>query len=147
MHFINRTLAKVGSKAIPAEKIEELFEDIYKGIGLFFGKKRTSVFGGLTALVYWLGDIFCFYFVFLSFGYKIGFGVLLFGYSVATLAGLVSFIPGGLGVAEGTMGLVYNSLGVPLSLALMSILVFRFFSFWIWIPFGLYSFLSLKRKS
>ncbi|HLB95415.1 MAG TPA: lysylphosphatidylglycerol synthase transmembrane domain-containing protein [Patescibacteria group bacterium] len=147
LHFINRTLAKVGSKAIPAEKIEELFEDIYKGIGLFFGKKRTSVFGGLTALVYWLGDIFCFYFVFLSFGYKIGFGVLLFGYSVATLAGLVSFIPGGLGVAEGTMGLVYNSLGVPLSLALMSILVFRFFSFWIWIPFGLYSFLSLKRKS
>jgi hypothetical protein len=29
----------------------------------------------------------------------------------------------------------------------MSILVFRLFSFWIWIPFGLYSFISLTREA
>jgi len=146
LNFLNRLLTKLRLKTLSSEKIEELFQDIYKGIGLFGTKKRTSVFALLFALLYWLGDIFCFYFVFLSFGYKIGFGILLFGYGVATLAGLISFIPGGLGVTEGSMALVYNSLGVPLSLALMSILVFRFFSFWIWIPFGLYSFLSLKKS-
>lgn len=146
LNFVSPIFAKIRGQKISQEKTEKLFEDIYRGIGLFGGKKRTSLFALIFGLFYWLGDIFCFYFVFLSFGYQIGFGVLLFGYGVATLAGLASFIPGGLGVSEGSMALVYSGLGVPLSLALMSILVFRFFSFWIWIPVGLFSFFSLKRS-
>lgn len=145
LNFINFLLQKVKKEPYSRKKILEVFEDIYRGIGIFGGKKRISVFALLAGLTYWLGDIICFYFVFLSFGYKIHFGVLLFGYGAATLAGLVSFVPGGLGITEGSMGLVFSGLGVPLSLALMSILVFRFFSFWIWIPIGLLSFYTLRR--
>ena len=138
--------SKIRHSKISQEKEAEIFEDIYGGIGLFGHKKRATVFAVIAGLVYWLGDITCFYFVFLSFGYKILWSVLIFGYGVSSLAGLVSFIPGGLGVTEASMGLMYSGLGVPSNLAIMSILVFRFFSFWIWIPFGLYSYISLTRN-
>lgn len=145
LNFINKVFGFFKKTPFTQEKIDRVFEDIYKGIGIFGKRKRNSMYALGAGLIYWLGDIFCFFFVFLSFGYTIHLGILLFGYGLATLAGLISFIPGGLGVTEGSMGLVYSSLGVPLSLALMSILVFRFFSFWIWIPIGLYSFYSLKK--
>lgn len=134
-----------GENSKGAENKNEVFEDIYQGIGLFGQKKRSSLFAYLAALMYWLSDIACFYFVFLSFGYHIYIGVLIFGYGIASLVGMVSFIPGGLGVTEGTLALLYGSLGVPSAIALTSILLFRLFSFWIWIPFGFYSFITLSK--
>jgi uncharacterized protein (TIRG00374 family) len=145
-NLINFFLIKFKRKPLSQEKIKEVFEDIYQGIGLFGARKRTSFWAILAGILYWLGDIACLFFVFLSFGFSIHWGILIFGYGVATLAGLISFIPGGLGVTEGSLGLVYSGLGIPLSLTLMSILVFRFFSFWIWIPIGLISYLTLKRS-
>lgn len=133
-------------KKINQEKSDEIFEDIYEGLSLFGRKKRFSLLAILAGLIYWLGDIFCFFFVFLSFGYLINFGVLTFSYGVGFLAGLISFIPGGLGVTEGSLGLILTGLGVPSAVAVVSILVFRLFSFWIWIPVGLYSFISLRKK-
>lgn len=146
LRFFDSLFSKIRGKKVSQRQESEVFEDIYQGIGLFGKKKRSSIFALLAGLMYWLGDITCFYFVFLGFGYHIHIGVLIFGYCIASLLGMVSFIPGGLGVTEGTMGLLYSALGVPASLALMSILVFRFFSFWILIPFGLYSFISLNRE-
>lgn len=43
------------------EEETEIFEDIYRGIGLFGGKKRYSVLAIIAGLVYWLGDIACFF--------------------------------------------------------------------------------------
>jgi hypothetical protein len=59
---------------------------------------------------------------------------------------MISFIPGGLGVTEGFMGLLFNSFSIPLSVAVVSILVFRLLSFWIWIPIGLISYVTMARE-
>lgn len=144
--FIDFFLSRLRGRKISPQKEEEIFEDIYKGIGIFGKKKRTSVWAVISGLIYWLGDITCFLFVFLSLGYPIHWGILIFGYGVATLAGMISFIPGGLGVTEGSLALIYSGLGVPSTLALMAILIFRLFSFWIWIPIGLVSYLTLRRE-
>ena len=146
LRFADFFASKIRRRQISKEKEAELFEDIYRGIGLFGKKKRSTIFAIIAGLIYWLGDITCFYFVFLSFGYKIYWGILIFGYGVASLVGMISFIPGGLGVTEASLALMYSGLGVPSNLALMSILVFRLFSFWIWIPIGLYSYVSLSQK-
>jgi len=143
--LINRIVRRFGKKPIASQGADEAFEDIYQGMGLFAQRKRTSFWAIIAGLVYWLGDMLCLFFVFLSFGYTIGWGLLIFGYGVATLAGLISFIPGGLGVTEGSLALIYSGLAIPSSIALMTILVFRFFSFWIWIPVGLVSYLTLRR--
>lgn len=145
--LINKVLIRFKQRPIPQEKQIEIFEDIYQGIGLFGQKKRSSIYAILSAIIYWLGDIACLYFVFLSFGFSIGLGILIFGYCVATLLGNLSFIPGGMGVTEGTMVLIFSSLGVEPTVALTAVLVFRLFSFWMWIPIGLYSFLALQKET
>lgn len=141
--FVN----KIRGKEMAEAQEQIIFEDIYQGIGLFSKKKRFMILSVIAGMIYWLGDITCFYFVFQAFNYNIHWGVLIFGYCSATLLGMISFIPGGLGVIETSMGLIYSGLGVPGSLAVMAILVFRFFSFWMWIPFGLYSYINLSRQS
>jgi len=142
----NKPIEKLRGRPLTEEKKNEVFEDIYKGLHLFSRKKRFSALALLAGVLYWLGDITCFFFVFLSFGYLINFGVLIFSYSLSTLAGMISFIPGGLGVTEGFMGLLFNSFSIPLSVAVVSILVFRLLSFWIWIPIGLISYVTMARE-
>jgi len=146
IQLINFFIAKIKYNTIKESKARELFEDIYKGIRFFKSKKRFMFLAFLAALVYWLGDIACLLFVFLSFGRLVDIGILLFGYGVATLVSLISFVPGGLGVTEGSLGLIYAGAGIPVSLALMTILIFRFFSFWIWVPIGFISYITLKRE-
>ena len=147
LRFFDNIVSKIRGKEVSTAKESELFEDIYHGIGLFGGKKRFALLAILAGVVYWLGDITCFHFVFLSLGFDIHWGVLIFGYGVAFLAGMISFIPGGLGVVEGSLVLIYTGLAVPSALAVAAILVFRLFSFWIWIPFGLYSYISLSKET
>ncbi len=142
--FLSKKLRK---EDVTQKRFAEVFEEIYVGIGLFASKKRFSLLAILYGLVYWFGDILCLYFVFHSFGYSINFGVLTLSYSISTLAGLISFIPGGFGVTEGSLGLIFAGFGVPLAVSVTSIIVFRLFSFWIWIPIGFYSYLSLTRQS
>lgn len=144
VRFLSKKLRK---KDVSKKRFAQVFEEIYTGIGLFTKKKRFSLLALLYGLVYWFGDILCFYFVFQSFGYSINFGVLTLSYSIATLVGLISFIPGGFGVTEGSLGLIFAGFGVPLAVSVTSIIVFRLFSFWIWIPIGLYSYISLSRDN
>jgi uncharacterized protein (TIRG00374 family) len=142
---LNSLIKKFKKDPISLVKQKEIFEDIYTGIELFSKKKRSSVFAVLAGMLYWFGDMICLYFVFWAFGYSINFGVLIFGYCISTLLGILSFVPGGIGVTEGSMALIFTGMGVPSVLALTAVLVFRLFSFWIWIPVGFLSYLSLQK--
>jgi uncharacterized protein (TIRG00374 family) len=51
--------------------------------------------------------------------------VLLIGFVVGIAVGLLSMIPGGLGVQEGSMAAVYALLGVPLGQAVLAAILFR----------------------
>lgn len=143
--FANRILIMFKKNPIDAGKKQQVFDDAYHGIGLFGQKKRSSLMAIMAALIYWLGDIMCLYFVFLSFGYHIRTGILFFSYCVSTLLGIISAIPGGMGVTEGSLTLIASGMGVPSAIALTATLVFRFFSFWIWIPIGFLSYLALSK--
>lgn len=145
--IVNKFLHLIHRKPVNHEQIIEAYDDIYKGMGLFANRKRDSVQAILGGLIYWLGDMSCLFFVFMSFGHPVSFPVLIFGYCIATLIGLMTLIPGGLGVTEGSMSLIFRALGLPLSISVASILVFRLFSFWIWIPIGLTSYITLKNAT
>ncbi|MFA6493354.1 MAG: lysylphosphatidylglycerol synthase transmembrane domain-containing protein [Patescibacteria group bacterium] len=145
INFINKIFAKFKKNLISDEKIRLVFEDIYKGLSLFGEKKRSSLKAVLAGILYWFGDMLCLYFVFHAFGFSVDFGVLIFGYCIATFLGIISAIPGGVGVTEGSMALIFTSLGVPSAIAITAVLVFRLFSFWIWMPIGFFSYLSLSK--
>ena len=78
---------------------------------------------GLTLLSLWL----CFE----SVGQAPDLGVLLAGYGIGLAIGMVSLVPGGLGVQEGSMAGVYAFLGIPLSEAVAVATLFRAVHFFV----------------
>ncbi len=68
-------------------------------------------------------------------------------FAVATLAGSVAPTPGGLGVLEAAMVTALIALGYENHLALAGVLLYRFFTYWLPIPFGFVSYrYIIKRK-
>ena len=52
-------------------------------------------------------------------------GLVVVGFAVGIVLSLVSFVPGGLGVMEGSMTAVFSSLGVPWENAFLAVVIFR----------------------
>jgi len=77
-------------------------------------------------------DLLTLYFLFVAAGENISLGVLLAGYGLPLLLGKVAFIiPGGVGVVESSMAVLYNGLGVPQTTTVAVVLSYRLISFWI----------------
>lgn len=75
-------------------------------------------------------DMLTLYFVFVAAGHAVSPGVLLVGYGLPLLLGKVGFLPGGVGIIEGTMAALYDGLGVPDGVTVVVILGYRIISFW-----------------
>ena len=72
------------------------------------------------------------YFMLIASGYHVSFGILFAGYGLPFMLAKVPFIlPGGVGVVEGSMVALYNSLKVPNVVSVVVILGYRLFSFWL----------------
>jgi uncharacterized protein (TIRG00374 family) len=76
-------------------------------------------------------DMLTLYFLFIAAGHGVGPGILLLGYGLPQLLGKVTFLPGGVGVVEGSMAAMYTSLGVPDPISVTVILSYRVISFWL----------------
>jgi uncharacterized protein (TIRG00374 family) len=92
------------------------------------GGWRGPVMGAALNTVF---DMLTLYFLFIAAGHPVSPGVLLAGYGLPLLLGKVSFLPGGVGIVEGTMAALYDGLGVPSGVTVVVILIYRFFSFWL----------------
>jgi uncharacterized membrane protein YbhN (UPF0104 family) len=92
------------------------------------GGWRGPVMGAALNTVF---DMLTLYFLFIAAGHPVSLGVLLAGYGLPLLLGKVSFLPGGVGIVEGTMAALYNGLGVPNGVTVVVILIYRFLSFWL----------------
>jgi glycosyltransferase 2 family protein len=79
---------------------------------------------GLT-VTDWGSSIAALWFCFDALGDPISLGVLLTGFAIGVTAGVLSMVPGGLGVQEGSMAGVYALLGVPLQKAVLASILFR----------------------
>lgn len=69
-----------------------------------------------------LGSLWC---LFVGFNQPLSFGILVAGYTIGQVMGLVQFTPQGVGVVEGAMALTYSALGVDAAGATAATLVFR----------------------
>jgi uncharacterized protein (TIRG00374 family) len=92
------------------------------------GGWRGPVLGSALSIVF---DMLTLYFLFIAAGHVVSPGVLLAGYGLPLLLGKVSFLPGGVGIVEGTMAALYDGLGVPGGVTVVVILTYRVLSFWL----------------
>jgi uncharacterized protein (TIRG00374 family) len=79
---------------------------------------------GLTAAD-WGSSVAALWYCFDALGNPISPGVLLTGFALGITAGVLSMVPGGLGVQEGSMAGVYALLGVPLQTGALASILFR----------------------
>jgi uncharacterized membrane protein YbhN (UPF0104 family) len=86
--------------------------------------------GLLGALVYWACDVAVLWSAFRAFGPAPAVAVVVMAYFVGTLADLLP-LPGGIGGVDGGMIGVLLAFGVPSSRAVVAVLVYRAFSFWL----------------
>jgi glycosyltransferase 2 family protein len=93
-------------------------------------------------------DALCMYFVFVAAQRPVAFGVLLAGYGIPLLVGKVGVIPGGVGLVETMMILIFNGIGVPMATATSVVLGFRVLSFWLpnLAGFGIMPMLQTSRR-
>jgi uncharacterized membrane protein YbhN (UPF0104 family) len=100
--------------------------------------------GLIGAAMWWAFDIATLWACFEAFGAAPAVGVLVVGYFVGTLANLLP-LPGGVGGVDGGMIGAFVAFGVDPAAAIVAVLAYRFFAFWLPIAPGAISFASLRR--
>jgi uncharacterized protein (TIRG00374 family) len=95
--------------------------------GVALVSHRPAVLAVLLLLMAgdWGSTVISLWFCFDALGNPIAPGTLITGFSLGITAGFVSFVPGGLGVQEGSMAGLYSLLGVPIRTAILAAILFR----------------------
>jgi uncharacterized protein (TIRG00374 family) len=90
------------------------------------------------ALVINATEVASIYVVYIAFGEMVNLGAIILAYAVANFAGLVSVLPGGVGVYEALMTGVLAASGVPAALSLPVTVMYRVINTLIQVPPGYY---------
>lgn len=123
-HWFIRLWLRITHRDVAAS-VQTFDDALTRGVDMARTRPRTLAVVALLIVGDWTATIVALQFCFVSLGGAIGLGVLLTGFAVGITAGLLSLIPGGLGVQEGSMAGIYFLLGVPFERALLAAILFR----------------------
>lgn len=136
--IINRLVKTITRKenTLNIERIERLFADLHKDyliVAKDWPKLKTPL---IWALMVNVTEISTAYLAYIALGHLVNPGAVILAYAVASFAGLVAVLPGGIGVYETLMTAVLASAGVAKALALSATLIYRIFCMIIFLPIG-----------
>lgn len=99
--------------------------NLNRGIEFMLARKRHMIAPTLWILLDWVITLLVLYGAFLAVRHPIPLSFVIVGFAVGMILSLVSFVPGGLGIMEGSMAAVFASLSVPFETAVVAALIFR----------------------
>ena len=117
-------------------RIEVLFSDFHKNYMEIAKDWRQLKISFVWALIVNLTEVATIYLAYIALGQPVNPGAVILAYAVASFAGLVAILPGGIGVYEALMAGVLASAGVPKALALSATLIYRIFTIVVFVPAG-----------
>ncbi len=136
---INRVIQLLRPKhpeTINIGRVERIFTELHDN----YRRIRKNITDLRNPLIYALlsniTEVASIYVVFLAFGSAVNIGAVIIAYAVANFAGILSILPGGVGVYEGLMAGVLVATGVPIAISLPVIVTFRIVSMAAQIPVG-----------
>lgn len=132
IHLVRRNKPETISTA----RAESIVRDLHHNYKLIESNYRKLQAPFVWALVLNLSAIFSIYAVYIAFGEWVNLGAIILAYSVANFAGLVSVLPGGIGIYEALMTGVLAAAGIPPALSLPVTVMFRVISTLIQVPPG-----------
>jgi hypothetical protein len=92
---------------------------------------RPGWLGGIGAVAYWAGDLTCLWAGVQSFGIEVSAAEIALVYTTGYVATLVPLPTGGVGGVDAAMTFALNATGVPLAQAVLGVMAYRLFNFWI----------------
>lgn len=119
-------------------KARKVFSDFHDTFQEIRDRKKEVRAPFLYALLANSVEILVVYVVFIAFGRFVNLGAVILAYGVANFAGLVSILPGGVGVYEALMTAVFLATGIPPMLSLPVIIMYRVLNTVLQIPPGYY---------
>ncbi|AIF70374.1 hypothetical protein PAP_10000 [Palaeococcus pacificus DY20341] len=105
-------------------EFRETLSDLSKDPGVFF---KTLFY----SLILWVVMVFRTFFVFRSIGYPLEIYKVLMVQMAGIALGMISVLPGGVGITEGVNSALYLSLSINKELAVTGTILDRFISFWL----------------
>ena len=142
--LINRIVRPIRSKKhkeyLSEQRAFEFSQEVADGVREIRHKPRDLFFPVLLALNSKILMILVLYCVFVASKVPISIGTLIAGFSVSFLFSIVSPTPSGIGIVEGILPLALNSFYIPLGTAAIITLMFRGFTFWLPLLFGMVAF-------
>lgn len=96
-----------------------------RGIRFLLERKRHMIAPILWIAIDWVATLCILYTSFVAVGHAIPPSFVVVGFAVGIVLSLVSLVPGGLGIMEGSMAAVFAGLGVSFEVAIIAVLIFR----------------------
>ena len=130
---------------VRAETVTSLVQKVADRMKILFSSSdHLLVKAGGWAAANWLLDCASLYVFLFAFGARISPIDVLVAYGLANILAVIPITPSGLGVVELTIIAVLKGFGVPGGIAAAGVLSWRLVNFWLPIPFGGASYLSLR---
>lgn len=138
---LNRLIQVVRPKhpeTINIGRARSLFEDFHHNYHQIKKNRQALKIPFCYALLANITEVAAIYVVYVAFGEFINIGAVIMAYAVANFAGLISVLPGGVGIYEALMTAVLASAGVPAALSLPVTVMYRVINTLIQLPPGYY---------
>lgn len=141
--------SRLGSRIplLGAERPARLVTTLADMIRELAADHRRLALAVLAAAANWLFDAASLWAMLAAGGNVLPPGSVLAVYGVGGVLAMLPITPGGVGIVEGVLTPAITALGVPGSEALVAVLGWRVFEFWLPIPVGLLAYLSLTARS
>jgi uncharacterized protein (TIRG00374 family) len=145
---INKIISFFNKKfSFKPKLFENFISEFHKSFTLLLKNKGKIPQILFFSFLFYIGDILTLYFSFLVFGFHPNLILLTFGYTISLVLTVFTLMPGAPGVMEASLMMVFIKLGFPAHIVLFSSLLFRIFSYWLPLPFGIVSWWRLKKAS
>jgi uncharacterized protein (TIRG00374 family) len=122
--------------AISIDRVERVALEFHNNYKVIESKYRELKAPFWWALVINLTEVLSVYIVYVAFGEWVNLGAIILAYAVANFAGLVSVLPGGIGIYEALMTGVLAASGIPAALSLPVTVMYRVLNTIIQVPPG-----------
>jgi len=144
----SRILHTVGDKVpgLSGDQLEHAIREASKTLSMLATDKRVLFWSLTWASLNWLLDAASLWAFVAAFGHFVNPVELFAAYGIANVAGALPITPGGLGVVDSTAPLLLIGFGVTRSVATLGVIGWRLVNFWLPIPIGALSYVSLKVK-
>lgn len=125
-------------ETINIQRAKDAVEDLHTNYKTIESKWQELKWPFVWAMLANLTEVLSIYVVYLAFGEWVNLGAIILAYAVANFAGLVSVMPGGVGIYEALMTGVLVAAGVPAALSLPVTVMYRVLNTLIQVPPGWY---------